>query len=158
MSMASERIRGQIARLVNPNPDWNRSLDHSQPRMCEAREAFLTIPQWFIVVLAVAVALYALAGLSRQVLAHDSSHPEWNSWLMSQQNQNNAICCDGNDAFTLGDNEWRTNNDHYEVFHDGAWQAVPEWALTKGNENITGSALLWIWHGHVRCFKPGTFY
>jgi hypothetical protein len=95
---------------------------------------------------------------TQKAFAHDPGHPEWNSWLMSQQNQNNGVCCDGNDTLVLGDNEWRTANDHYEVLYNGAWQEVPAWALTRSHDNITGSALLWVWHGHVRCFKPGTFY
>jgi hypothetical protein len=122
------------------------------------RKTFLATAEWLVGALAGAIVVFGVAVLSDKAWAHDSRHPEWNSWLMSQQNQSNAACCDGNDTFVLGDNEWRTNNGHYEVFHDGAWQAVPEWALTKSHENITGSALLWIWQGHVQCFKPGTFY
>jgi hypothetical protein len=121
-------------------------------------KALLAIAECFVGVLAGTIVVFGLSVLSQQAWAHDPRHPEWNSWLMSQQNQSNAACCDGNDTFVLGDNEWRTNDGHYEVFHDGAWRAVPEWALTKSHENITGSALLWIWRGHVQCFKPGTFY
>jgi hypothetical protein len=94
----------------------------------------------------------------QHALAHDPEHPEWNRWLMSQVNQNNGMCCDGSDTYVLGDNEWRTVRGHYEVLHDGAWQQVPDWALTKSHNNITGSALLWMWQGRVQCFKPGTFY
>jgi hypothetical protein len=94
----------------------------------------------------------------QKAFAHDPKHPEWNGWLMSQHNQNDGVCCDGNDTFVLTDKEWRIANGHYDVLYDGAWHKVPNWALTKTQDNITGSALLWVWDGHVQCFKPGTFY
>ncbi len=91
--------------------------------------------------------------------AHVPAHPEWADWLMMQQNQNNGMCCDGEDTLMLDDDEWRTANlGGYEVRVDGHWQAVPDWALTRTRDNITGHALLWLWRGRVQCFKPGTLY
>jgi hypothetical protein len=118
-------------------------------------EALFTIARWCPLMLGGAMVILAFIQVA---FAHDPNHPEWNSWLMSQHNQNNGMCCDGNDTFVLGDNEWRTANGHYEVLYDGAWHEVPNWALTQSQDNITGSALVWIWQGHVQCFKPGTFY
>lgn len=90
--------------------------------------------------------------------AHDAKHPEWTDWLMSQHNQNDGSCCDGEDVIQLSDSEWHIAGDHYEVLHNGGWLSVPAWAMTQGRDNITGGALLWLWHGRVQCFKPGTFY
>jgi hypothetical protein len=90
--------------------------------------------------------------------AHDPLHPEWTDWLMSQKNQNNGECCNGQDTLVLSDSEWKVVGDHYEVFHNGTWMSVPRWALTQGTDNITGHALLWVFNMRVMCFKPGTFY
>jgi hypothetical protein len=96
--------------------------------------------------------------ISWSAFAHDATHPEWNAWLMKQHNQKDGMCCDGEDTLALADNEWRTVGGHYEVLRNGSWTEVPDWALTQTRDNPTGGALLWVWKGHVQCFKPGTFY
>ncbi len=102
------------------------------------------------------VALLLLIALPAS--AHDAQHPEWTPWLMEQRNQSGAACCDGEDVVRLSDSEWRTTGDHYEVWHNGGWMAVPDSAMTKSHDNIADGALLWMWQGKVQCFKPGTFY
>ena len=77
---------------------------------------------------------------------------------MSQTNQNNGMCCDGEDVIELSDNEWRIQGDHYEVLIRGKWTPIEPWMLTQSPENRLSNALLWIWKGRVQCFKPGTFY
>lgn len=136
--------------------EWVRHPSGRKPGLFETRvEALFTIAWWcLLIVVGIIVVLVSIQKAS----AHDPKHPEWNSWLMSQHNQNDGVCCDGNDTFVLSDNEWRTVHGHYEVLYDGAWHEVPGWALTKTHDNITGGALLWVWQGQVQCFKPGTFY
>ena len=56
--------------------------------------------------------------ISWSALAHDAAHPEWDSWLMSQHNQKDGMCCDGEDTLALADNEWRTVGNHYEVLRE----------------------------------------
>jgi len=90
--------------------------------------------------------------------AHSVDHPELDDWLMAQTNQNNGMCCDGEDVIALSDTEWRTQGDHYEVVLHGRWTSIEPWMLTRSPENHMDSALLWVWNGHVQCFKPGTFY
>jgi hypothetical protein len=106
--------------------------------------------------LAIAVALF-LPWLG-VVHAHSVGHPELDDWLMAQTNQNNGMCCDGEDVIELGDNEWRVLGDHYEVVLQGKWTPIEPWMLTRSPENRMSSALLWVWKGHPQCFKPGTFY
>jgi hypothetical protein len=79
-------------------------------------------------------------------------------WLMAQRNQNDGMCCDGEDAVMLSDTDWRMKDGHYEVRFSGAWVTVPDWAQTVTPDNPTGSALVWIWQGRVQCFKPGFAY
>jgi hypothetical protein len=130
--------------------EWTLQSGFTKPGLFQTPAAALFTVAWWCLPMLVG-AIVALLSIQK-AFAHDPKHPEWTSWLMSQHNQNDAICCDGND------NEWRTNNGHYEVFYDGGWHEVPEWALTRSRDNITGNALLWVWQGHVQCFKPGTFY
>jgi hypothetical protein len=115
-------------------------------------------PSWGFTMAMWVLMLVGALLISWSAFAHDPSHPEWNSWLMTQHNQNNGMCCDGEDTHVLADNEWRTVSDHYEVLNNGKWIEVPDWALTKTRDNPTGNALLWVWNGRVQCFKPGTFY
>lgn len=102
--------------------------------------------------------IIAAVWLCAQALAHDASNPEWNPWLMLQRNANGGICCTGDDTFVLTDSEWRMRGDHYEVLHGGTWLPVPTEALVPGSDNPTGHALLWVFDGLVRCFKPGVMY
>ena len=90
--------------------------------------------------------------------AHSRDDPELDDWLMAQTNQNNGMCCDGEDVIALSDSEWRIRGNHYEVVFRGTWTPIESWMLTRSPENRMGSALLWSWQGHVQCFKPGTFY
>jgi hypothetical protein len=154
-------------RLQRPVFLFGRLQGHLEPPARGERKPMMPAPihpkrlEGFVILailLAGAVVILGLTAVAQPASAHDPRHPEWNGWLMSQHNQNDVACCDGNDTFVLADNEWRTNGDHYEIFHGGSWQVVPEWALTKSRDNITGNALLWMWQGHVQCFKPGTFY
>jgi hypothetical protein len=97
-------------------------------------------------------------GFAQPSHAHDQQHPEWIEWLMSQKNQYNGECCTGQDVTVLEDKEWAMKKDHYEVLVGRNWVPVPSWAITMRHDNITGSALLWVWQGHVQCFKPGFAY
>jgi hypothetical protein len=90
--------------------------------------------------------------------AHSADHPELDDWLMAQTNQNNGMCCDGEDVIALSDSEWRIEGGHYEVALHGRWTPIEPWMLTQSPENRMSGALLWVWKGHVQCFKPGTFY
>jgi len=54
---------------------------------------------------------------------------------MEQHNQYNGECCTGSDVVILGDNEWRTNGDHYEAFHNGTWFTIEPWMLTQRHDN-----------------------
>lgn len=40
------------------------------------------------------------------------------------------------------------------MLHERAWRDVPNRALTKTDDNIAGSALLWVGRGQIQCFRP----
>ena len=95
--------------------------------------------------------------ISWSALAHDAAHPELQSWLLSQHNQNVGMCCDGEDTLALADTAWRTLAGHYHVLRNGGWTEVPDWALSQTRDSPTGGALLRVGPRRAQCFKPGTF-
>jgi hypothetical protein len=63
--------------------------------------------------------------------AHSADHLEHDDWLMAQTNQNNGVCCDGEDVIALSDSAWRTEGGHYEVALHGRWTLIEPWMLTQ---------------------------
>lgn len=91
-------------------------------------------------------------------LAHDHSRPELNGWYQSLQSRKGP-CCDGSEAKSLEEPQWRVRQGHYEVYLEDEWVEVPETALVNV-PNRDGRTLVWPFHsdGHpvVRCFMPGS--
>lgn len=92
-------------------------------------------------------------------LAHDHKRPELDGYFRSLRNTDGAYCCDGTDAISVDDPDWKTENGHNSVKIDGAWVSVPNSALVT-QPNKYGPAVVWpgpTVNGEqtVRCFMQG---
>lgn len=97
--------------------------------------------------------------------AHDHKRPDLDKWYPSLSSRNGP-CCDGPgvDAVHLQDPEWKIvvdgSGQHYEVWLDNKWVAVPDSAVLK-EPNLDGQAMVWPYKANwgetlIRCFMPGT--
>src|SRR5258708_19565174 len=77
------------------------------------------------------ILIFGSLALIQKAKAHDAGDPNLSLWTMQQTNQNNGNCCNGDDVFVLGDNEWRINGDHYEALPNGQWIELPSSPLIK---------------------------
>jgi len=84
------------------------------------------------------------------------------SWFEHQHSLTGDWCCNVADGHILAATEWRSSGDHYEVWIDHVWHAVPTAALRdpRGGPNPTGHAIVW-WSkvGRemvIHCFGPGS--
>jgi len=84
------------------------------------------------------------------------------SWFEHQHSLTGDWCCNVADGHLLAETEWRPSGDHYEVWIDHAWHAVPATALRDplGGPNPTGHAIVW-WSKVgteivIHCFGPGS--
>lgn len=97
--------------------------------------------------------------LSTFAIAHDHSRPDLDSWFKGLQSQGKMPCCDGSDATSLQDPDWKFEDGHYVVRLEGKWVVVPDAALVTV-PNKFGPALVWPYYKDgmpiVRCFMPGT--
>lgn len=92
-------------------------------------------------------------------VAHDHDRPDLNNWYKSLKNAQGGVCCDGQDAESVDDPNWRMTSGHYEVLIDGRWEVVREGNLVHGL-NLRGVAMVWpnstMADPRIRCFMPGT--
>jgi hypothetical protein len=122
--------------------------------------------------MAIRLVLFSIAlAMAGTAFAHDHSRPELDAWYATLQNANGVSCCDSGDATRIQDADWQSkctdNECHYQVFIDGQWWDVPDWAIVKG-PNKNGMTLVWpifyfndgkpengISSIFIRCFMPG---
>jgi hypothetical protein len=90
--------------------------------------------------------------------AHDHGRPELDGWFKALQSQKGP-CCDGSDAQSLSDVDWRSKDGHYEVMLDGEWSEVEDSAVIK-EPNRAGPTMVWTYYYNgkqrARCFMPGS--
>jgi hypothetical protein len=115
---------------------------------------------WIIFIMSCVVALvFLITALLGTAHAHDQNKPELDSWYRSLQS-GKGPCCGGpsEDATHLGEMQWRTKGEGYEVYIEGEWIDVPPQAIVPV-PNRDGRALVWLYHFDgkpvVRCFLPG---
>lgn len=110
--------------------------------------------------------LFALIATS--ALAHDHD-PANDEWFKSLTNQVNGSCCDGSDAYSVLDVDWKRTSDPewpYEVKFDGQVLKIGKDSVVKGNNRV-GISKLWpvkeaddngepTAQWSARCFMPGT--
>ena len=89
------------------------------------------------------VALGLFAFLS-SAFAHDpeGKHSEW---MGKQHNRANGLCCSGEDAKYLDEEEWGMRGDHYWVKIEGRIIWLEDWQNLRpdGGANPSGRALVW---------------
>ena len=89
-------------------------------------------------VISVAMLSISTTGRTR---AHDSQHPELNSWYESLHNDKGP-CCEGTDAKRVDDADWESKDGHYRVRIDGERVDVPNEAVVPG-PNLAGYTMVW---------------
>lgn len=110
--------------------------------------------------LAVLIVL-VLIGLAHVAAARDRGQyaqvdPELGAWFKGLKNSRNVPCCDTSDGRKVEDADWRRNDDGtFSAKIDGEWKPIPPDAVLT-EPNRAGYAIVWIWHGIVMCFMPGT--
>lgn len=119
----------------------------------------LRLAFWFLFVL---IAIQPL-----RVGAHDHD-PANDAWFKSLTNNMNGSCCDGSDAFSVEDPDWRRTADPenpFQVFYKDKWLVVNIKNVVKQTNKI-GVAKVWpidqtdddgspTGNIAVRCFMPG---
>lgn len=114
------------------------------------------------------IRVVALFLLLSPALAHDHD-PANDAWFKSLTNQIGGSCCDGSDAYSVLDVDWRRTSDPewpFEVQFEGQTLRIHETSVVKVPNKI-GVSKLWPvkqaddngepstgWT--VRCFMPGT--
>lgn len=122
------------------------------------------LARWFFWFLFVLIAVQPL-----RVGAHDHDQPDLDAWFKGLTNQINGSCCDGSDAFSVLDVDWKRTSDPewpYEVKFNGQVLRINKTNVVKGNNRV-GISKLWPvkvsdengeptsgWA--ARCFMPGT--
>ena len=122
-----------------------------------------TTPIWSGL-LAGALILTACWTFPAEAAPPDNPDPALHAWFERQHSVSGAWCCDVSDGHFIDDSDVRAAGDHYEVFIEGAWQAVPNDAMRDpnyGGPNETGRPIVWYLvtpDGGIRiyCFAPGT--
>ena len=99
--------------------------------------------------------LAALPAAARDRGQYGATDPATRAWFKGLHSAAGTWCCDEADGMRVEDPNWRLAGDHYEVFRNGAWEAVPVDALVTA-KNKVGFAVLWAPPaGRILCFMPG---
>ena len=103
---------------------------------------------------AAATLLLSLAAPAAQARPPPDADPSLGSWYNSLLDpQTSRSCCGAADCRPA---ENRIRADHYEVFVDHQWVAVPPNKIITHTDNPTGQAVLcWSKTMGVLCFVPG---
>jgi hypothetical protein len=76
-------------------------------------------------------------------------------WFSNLRNGKGALCCEEADGHRLEDIDWRGEADGtYSVRVNEEWVKLQPEQVVK-EPNRLGSAVIWIWQGHITCFMPG---
>lgn len=106
-----------------------------------------------------AITALALLCVFGTALAHDHSRPDLDGWFKSLRSKGGIPCCDGSDALSVEDPDWRSQDGKYQVRLNGEWRDVPDEAVVT-EPNKFGRTKVWpvtYEDGAVviRCFMPG---
>lgn len=104
--------------------------------------------------------IFAAAALfiAQQAQAHMGERPDLDPWFKTLKSEAGNWCCDGTDAMSVDDPEWKEDAAGYHVALAGSMVPVPPDAVVQG-VNKAGVAIVWpiTVDGKqvVRCFMPG---
>jgi len=97
----------------------------------------------------VSIVMCAVAGGNINDPNHD--------WFEHQRNLANQSCCEIADGHRVDDADWKSDGaEHYQVRLDGKWIAVPDASVINPPDRPIDYAVVWIWHGEILCFMPGS--
>jgi hypothetical protein len=106
-------------------------------------------------ILALFMIAFTFSGGSR-AWAHDHGQADD---LANAKNQNNDVCCVGDDYTKLRIEEWETTESGWRIRWHGQWLDVPRRAKVGNMVNPDGDAKAWVFGAmettYVRCFMPG---
>ena len=79
------------------------------------------------------------------------------AWFEHQRNSAGKPCCEIADGHRVDDADWKSDGaGHYQVRLDGKWIPVPDAAVINPHDRPIDYAVVWIWHGEILCFMPGS--
>jgi hypothetical protein len=97
----------------------------------------------------VSVVMHASAGGHVDDPNHD--------WFEHQRNSAGKPCCEIADGHRVDDADWKSDGaGHYQVRLEGKWIPVPDAAVINPHDRPIDYAVVWIWHGDILCFMPGS--